>query len=257
MKTFATITTALLLAPSLAAPLAAQTPVEGPARTIQVSGTGVVRTVPDIALLVVYLRGEGATPDAATQALADKQKAVTGGLVGLLGADAVPTTGNVTIIEARNGNCPRGYDSPPRISTGDCAVTGYIATLQGNVRTANVAKAATAAGLAARLGASDARLEGYDLSDHESARTRASAAAITAARTRAEEIARGAGVHLGPVTSLRDEASGDIVVTGTRYRTDMAPPPMAAPAPPPIALDLKPRPIETRAQVYATYAILP
>ena len=225
-------------------------------RTIQVTGTGIVQTMPDIALLDIYLRGEGTTPDAATSAIAAKQKAVRGGLTGLLGADSELTTSNVTIIEARNGACAdaRGYNSQLRISTGDCAVIGHIATIQMNVRTRAVEKAATAAGLASRLGASDARVQGFTLSDPEAAQGRANAAAIETARKKAVALASGAGLKLGTIVTVRDQANFDVVVSGALRRVSDAAAP-AAPIAPAVVIDLKPKPLETRAQVFVTYAI--
>jgi uncharacterized protein YggE len=241
----------------LSQPLWAQEPT---GHTIQVSGTGIVQTAPDVALLDIYLRGEGTTPDAATSALAAKQKAVTGGVLALLGAATELTTGNVTVIEARAAACAdaRGYGSQPRISAGECAVIGYIATAQSSVRTSNVVKAGTAAGLASRLGASDARLQGYALSNPEAAQSRASAAAIETARQRADTVARGAHVRLGPIVMVRDQASYDAMTSrGGGYAPSAPPPPPAPQVSPAVEIDVKPKPIETRAQVFVTYAIAP
>lgn len=233
--------------------LAAQ---ESPERAIQVTGTGLVQTAPDVALLDIYLRGEGATPDAATTAIAAKQKAVSGGVLALLGFGSELTTSNITVIEARSAACAdaRGPGSQPRISTGDCAVIGYIATMQTRVRTRNVEKAGTAAGLASRLGASDARLQGYALSDPEAAQSRASAAAIEVARQRAVAVAKGAGLQLGPIISVRDQASFDVTV-GARFAPGASPAPPAPQMASPVVIDVKPQPIETRAQVFVTYSI--
>ena len=91
-------------------------------RTIRVAGQGKVRTPPDIARLQYWVRGEGATPDAATATLAAKQKAIVGGLTGLLGAGTEATTGEVTVLEVRDRGCDdtRGYGSQPRLSQGAC-----------------------------------------------------------------------------------------------------------------------------------------
>jgi uncharacterized protein YggE len=84
----------------------------------------------------------------------------------------------------------------------------------------------------------------------------ASAAAIAAARQRAEAVASGAGVRLGPIVSVRDQANFEF---GAQARVA----PGAPPAPPSpsmaaaIPIDLKPKPIETRAQVFVSYAIVP
>jgi uncharacterized protein len=249
---------ALLVLPMMiaASPASAQAPTE---RTIQVTGTAAVRTPPDVALLVAYLRGEGATPEAATRAIAAKQRAVGDGVAGFLGAGAEITTSEVIVIEARGTGCTdqRGYGSQPRLSSGDCAVVGYIATMQTSVRTPAVDKAATAAALAARLGASDARVTGFLLADPQAAQARANAAAFDDARRRAAALASGAGVRLGPITSVRDQASYDQAVYGAMQRAAVPPPPPPPPAPAvsTVTLDTKPAPIETRAQVYLAYAI--
>lgn len=239
---------ALLLIPQSAL---AQTDTD---RTIQVTGTGIVRTDPDLAMLQINLRGEGETPDAATTDLVAKQRAVTGGLLNLLGTDSELTAGHIDMMEVRGDGCGngRGYGGQPRLSTGDCAVVGAIATMQMNVRTRAVDKAGTAVGLASRLGASNARIQGFALSDPDEAQGRASAVAIRAARQRAEAVAAGAGLRLGPILSMRDPASIDITVSGARAMPAAPPPP---PPPPPIAIDIKPQPIETRAQVFVNYAI--
>lgn len=241
------LTAAAMLAPQA---LIAQ---GAPDHTIQVTGTGTVETVPDVALLEIYLRGEGATPDAATKAIAAKQKAVTSEMAALLGSDSEITTSNVTIIEARSGVCAdaRGYGSQPRISSGDCAVIGYIATIQTSVRTRSVANAATAAGLASRLGASDARVQGFALSNPQAAQDRANAAAVQDARRRAAALAQGAGLHLGAIVTVRDQASYDAMMMGS-FRGASAPAAPPAPSASPVVIDLKPRPIETRAQVFFT-----
>lgn len=226
-------------------------------RVIRVTGQGQVRTPPDIARLEYWVRGEGATPDAASAALAAKQKAVLTGITGLLGAQTEATTGDITIVEVRDRGCDdsRGYGGQPRLSQGACAVIGHVATLQASVRTRSVDKAGTAAGLAARLGAGDARLTGFELSDPAGAQRRATAAAIADAKARAAAVAAGAGARLGDLLSVNDQSGSspaEIVVTGERVA---APPPPPPPAP--VAIDVKPAPVETRQQVFVTYAIAP
>lgn len=248
----------LLPLAGLAMPAAAQE--QAPERTINVSGSGVVRTPPDTALLEFWLRGEGTTSDAATQALSTRQRAVVDGLSRLLGREAEVATGPVTVIEVRGSQCQdaRGYGSQPRLSEGACAVIGFLATVQGSARTSAVDRAGTAAGLAARLGASDARLQSFTLADPTEAARRATAAALRDAQGRAEAIAAGAGVRLGPITAVRDNnyGAGDLVLNA-RALSAPPPPPPPAPMAAPVALDTRPRPIETRAQVQVTYAILP
>lgn len=248
---------AMILAAALLPMTAAAQEAPGQ-RTIRVTGVGKVRTPPDVARLQYWVRGEGATPDAASAALAAKQKAILGGIVSLLGAGTEPTTGDVTIIEVRDRGCDdnRGYGGQPRLSQGACAVIGHVATMQASVRTRAIEKAGTAAGLAARLGASDARLTGFELAAPADAQRRATAAAIADAKARAQAVASGAGERLGPLLSVSDQngfSPAEIVVTGARA---MAPPP-PPPPPPPVEIDVKPAPIETQQQVFVTYAIAP
>ena len=236
----------------LSTPALAQAPATTPPRVVEVSGNGEVATPPDIATVAFTVVGEGRTPDEATAALAAKHKAVVAGLAGLLGADTAITASEVSTQAATSPGCER-Y-GPARLSEGNCAVAGHVATLSGQARTRAVTKAGTAAGLAQRLGARDARIAGFELADQATARRRAIAAAIAEARTRAAALADGLGQRLGPVVRISDQQARDpveeIVVTGARL-----PPPPPPPPPAPIAIDITPRPIETRAQVYVTFSL--
>lgn len=251
------ITASILL--SAAQGARAQQPNSTELRTIQVIGSGKATTAPDVANIEYWVAGEGRTSDEAGAALAAKEKAIRAGLSGLLGGRTAITSGNVIVIEAHDPACDgaNGYNSRPRLATGACAVTGYIASMQGSVRTSAIGKAGTAAGLAARLGAKDARLQSFQLSDDGNARRAATADAIADARRRAEAIAAGAGAKLGPVVTIRDQNSqqySDFAVSATGL-SNFAPPPPPPPAP--IVIEVSAKPIETRAQVYITYSILP
>ena len=222
--------------------------------SIQVSGIATVSTKPYIAMLVYWVTGEGKTPDAASTDLATKQKAIVTGLMGLLGPETRLSSGDISVIETRAPACdgPGNYNNRPRLSEGDCAVIGYIASLRGDGRTTAVTKAGTAAGLAARLGARDARVQSFELADPADAQRRATTAAIANARAKAEGLATGAGVKLGSLLSLNDQnAMNDITVTGASQRAELAPPPPAAP----VEIAVSPRPIETTARVFAQFAI--
>lgn len=239
---------------SIAVPAWAQTEAERPPN-IQVQGTATVETMPDRAQISYSVRGEGKTADDASRSLAATQKAIRDGLGLLLGKATEMTTGDVVLNEVRGPQCDANPYGRQRMSEGDCAVVGYVATIAGMVRTGAIDQAGTAVGLAARLGARDARIQRFELADPSTARGRATAAAIIDARRRAEALASGAGVQLGELLTLTDQSgSGDIVVQAVRVaRADLSPPPPAPPAP--VAIDVKPKPIETRATVYARYAI--
>lgn len=239
-----------LLLIAIAAPALADTP---PPR-ISVTGTGSVFTPPDLAIIAYTIHGEGPTADAAVSALVAKRTAVDNGVAGLV--DAAAKGGQVAIREVRDRACSDSSYGPPRLNTGACAITGYVADLPLEIRTRNVARAATAVGLIGRLGGTDPRIANYTLADPRPAARRAMAAALADAKARAEGIAEGAGVKLGTLLSASDgsrtETAEDIVVTGSRVSAPAPPPP-----PPPIAIDVTPRPIETQARASVTYQIAP
>lgn len=242
----------LLSALLLSTPAIAQAPAAPLPRVVEVSGNGEVSTPPDIATLGFTITGEGKTPDEAAAALAGKHRAVTAGLQNLLGPHTAITATQVNTGTATGPQCQR-Y-GPVRLSEGDCAILGYVASLTGQARTRAVAQAGTAAGLALRLGAREARITGFELADEAGARRRAVAAAIAEARARADALAQGLGQRVGPVVRISDAQGRDpateIVVSGRR----VAPPP-PPPPPPPVPIDITPRPIETRAQVSVTFAL--
>ncbi|WP_164857233.1 SIMPL domain-containing protein [Sphingomonas crocodyli] len=246
----------LMLGALAATPAMAQD--NAPQRLITVVGVGIDRTQPDVAMLDFTLRGEGDNADAAASALVARQKALTSGLMALLGSTTDITTSNVNVTEVRDRACNDGrppFGAASTLSRGACAVIGYIAFIQGQVRTRTVDKIATAAGLAGRLGASDARVTNFALADPEAAQRRAAVEAMKDARQRAETVATGAGVKLGEVATIRDQVAGgtqELYVTAQRAVTIT---PSAPPPPPPIPIDVKLRPIETRAQITVSYEI--
>lgn len=248
-----------LLIPGTAALIAAPALAQEDVRPshIQVQGMAIVETSPDKAQMTYSVNGEGKTADDASRALATKQKAIRDGIASLLGRNAELTTSDVTIGEVRAPQCDANPYGRPRLSEGPCAVIGYIATISGMVRTGAVDRIGTAVGLAGRLGARDARMQRFDLADPGAAKRRAITAAIADARRRAEALASGAGVRLGELLTLSDQNGGDVVVQGIEASDIGAfSGPPAPPAPPaPVPIDVKPRPIETRATVYARFAI--
>jgi uncharacterized protein YggE len=244
-----------ILAMVLAAgPAAAQD--RDPAPSISVTGVGSVKTPPDVATIGYDLVGEGRTSDEASQQLATRNRALVDQLVALLGRDTQATSGQVSVTQTRSRECQGngGYYGQAQLSEGACAVTGYVVSLTGQLRTRAVEKAGTAVGLAGRLGARSARIDGFSLADRPAAQQRATAAALADARQRAQTAADGAGVRLGSILSISDQNGADEgkVFVPTPVAASAPPPP---PPPPPVAIDIKPQPIETQARVYVRYAI--
>lgn len=246
-------TTGLMLL-ALPAALAAQ---EREPAVIQVAGTGSVKTDPDMASMTYSVTGEGATADAASRALATKAKAIEAGLLNLLGRGTAITTSNVNVAEVRGAECRTNYGEQ-RLSEGACAVIGYIASLRGAVETGAVGKVGTGVGLAIRLGAQQAQMNGFALRDPAAAQASAIKVAVRDAKTKAMTLAAAAGVRLGTILTLNDGAGGGIEeVPMPIVLTSAPPPPLASPTPAPVAIDVKPAPIETSARVSVRYAILP
>ncbi|KQM93467.1 hypothetical protein ASE70_13690 [Sphingomonas sp. Leaf22] len=242
----------ILLLGLIATPVMAQSADER-VPLIQVMGVGTVSTPPDVATISYSVIGEGRTADDASAALATKQRAIVAELTALLGRGARLSSGEVSVIEARSDKCENftGYNSRPRLSEGDCAVTGYIATLQGTARTGAVDRAGTAVGAVARLGARDARIQGFSLRDPTEAQRRATAAAIAAARAKAEAMAAGAGVRLGELLALHDpNAQMDMAMSADDIGSMSL-----GNARPRVEIAVAPKAIETQARVNARYAI--
>jgi uncharacterized protein YggE len=237
---------------------AAQEPSSLP-HVIQVTGIGKISTLPDVALLNFWASGEGKTPDEATSALAARQKAIAEGLNGLLRGNSQITSSNLVVIAVRGADCQgqNNYNPQPRLEVGACAIVGYLATVQGTIRTSLVDKAGTAVGLASQLGARDARLQMFQLSDTQSAYSAAMSVAIADAKRQAAIMAKAAGERLGPVIMIRDQnyrPAEDLTFVALRAA---APPAPAAPPAVrvPVTIDVNPQPIETTAQVYVTFAL--
>lgn len=237
-------------------PVSAQRDDASKAPSITVIGVGEIETPPEIATIAFDVRGEGATADAATKALVKRQKAIFDGLASLGSGKIDINSDDVKLAAVRSSACKTDDDGDARpiLSTGACAVSGYVASLSVRVRMTAVKDAGTAVGLAARLGANDPSLSGFELRSARVAHDRATVAAIADARSQAEAIAKAAGETLGPLLSVHDQQTGydgeDIVVTGLARRVP-APPEFA-----PIAIDIAPKSIETTARLIVSYAIV-
>lgn len=222
---------------------------------IVVVGIGTVETPPDVASLTFNVRGEGQTADQATAALVAKRKTIESGLAALDNSKLEIHTSDLSILEARDKACDDGSDENQlRLSSGNCAVHGYVAQMSMALRITPPDRAGTALGLASRLGASDARIAGFELRDQAVALRQADAAAVADARARAEGIAASSGVRLGPLLSVEDREARDIAEQ-TEITVTANARPAAKMLPPPIAVDVSPTPIVTEAKLIASYGV--
>lgn len=243
----------MLLAGLTATPAMAQS-ADDRVPVIQVLGMGTVSTPPDVATITYSVTGEGKTADDASTALATKHQAIVNELRSFLGRDALLSSGDVSVTEARSDKCDTDDEDSarPRLSEGDCAVTGYIATLRGAARTGAVDRAGTAVGVTVRLGARDARIQGFSLRDPATAQRRATAAAIAAAHAKAEAMAIGAGVKLGNLLALNDpNAQMNLTISADDMGALQRAPGVRR-----VEIAITPKPIETEVRLTARYAIL-
>lgn len=242
--------------------------------TIVVTATGKIETAPDIATIALTIRGEGKTPDAATTALAAKQTAVFGGLR-RLDPKAEIRTGSVALREVRKGECGNrsfggdsmmmsdDLDAEAEMVTGNgpdskgpCVVVGAAAETEATVIIASIKDAGTAVGLAARLGASSAKIESFGLRDDSAAGRQAISQAIGQARAQAESIAAASNAKLGQLVSVVDIAAGGFNRSAgfsAMAVYDLAP----AAALRPIVVDVSPTPVETQVRLLVTFALIP
>ena len=227
---------------------------------ILVSANGTVKTPPDMVTIGYTVRGEGTTSDDAVTALRDSAKAITSGSAAMVGPGGRTFASDFTVSQVRPKECDANRYGTQRLSTGPCAIIGYIAVMPVTVELADVAKSATLTGLISRLGGVDVSIRRFWLRDDASARKSAMQAALTSAREQALAIAQGSGAKLGPVMRVQDanyrEVTIDMAGTSGPPPMNIAPPaPPPPPPPPPINVDLKPAPIQTSVRIMVAYAL--
>jgi uncharacterized protein YggE len=222
------------------------------ATTIQVVAFATVETPPDVATISYRVRGEGKTANDATRAMVARKAAIEAGLGALEGIKIDARTGDINIEEVRSTAC-RGEedDDSPRLSTGPCAIIGYLATIRVTLRVTPVGQAGTLAGIAAREGASGVEASDFELLDERAARQRATVAAVANGTSQAQAIAAASGGTLGRLIRVTDnESSGDedaiVVVSGYQR----------APAPEAVQVDIAPKPVRTLARLTLVFEIL-
>jgi len=219
---------------------------------IVVEGSGSAKTPPNVADIEYEVHGEGQTSDQAIKSLVSKSATIENALRSMDPALELHSA-TVKVQGVRRGQCKaEDYDEAAHLSTGDCAIVGYVATQDFDMKTTKVSDAGTMVGLASREGASDPTIESFGLADQRTAKQQAIAAALADARTKAEAVAAGSNSRLGDVISISlDDARGqEIVVTGYRANRGVAAPPA------PVAVSVTPGPVVTTAQVTVTYAIM-
>jgi len=225
---------------------------------ILVSASGTAKTAPDMATINFTLRGEGTTSDEAATKLKDQAAAMSAAINGLLPKAADFRSSNFSLAQVRSKECDASPYGQQRLSTGACAIIGYIATLPVSVDTSRPKDAGTLVSLIGRMGGLDASLQRFWLRDDAAARDQAMQAALANAQGKAKLIAEGSGTRLGPILRVQDSDYREIamepeIVQAAGSRASAPPPP--APPPPPVQVELAPRPIETTVRLMVAYSI--
>jgi uncharacterized protein len=122
-----------------------------PAR-IDVTGYGEVKYMPDVATITYTMRGEGPTSDEALRAMTAAAARIDAAVQGI-DAAAEPKTSEVKIAAVRSTDCKEKEYGPPQLSTGPCAIAGYVATQSVTLRIPAVKDAGTLVGSVGRAGA--------------------------------------------------------------------------------------------------------
>lgn len=220
---------------------------------IVVDGYGEIKTPPDLATITYTVRGEGSSSDSAVRSMTEQGRRIESGLHQIDPA-AEPLTGDVKVTPVRSDDCKESGNDSPQLSTGPCAILGYVATQSVTVRTGAVKDAGTMVGLVGRGGAFEAQISDFDLSDSHLAQQRAIASALTDAATKATAIAVASHLSLGKILSINTSPrhAGEEIEVTARQLNALAP---AVVAPPPVPVNVKPEPITTSVTVNVTYAI--
>ncbi len=200
----------------------AQTPSSS---QILVSASGTAKTPPDMVTVGFTLRGEGMTSDEASSKLRDSAQAMRAGVAGLLQKTGEYHSSTLSISQVRSKDCDANSYGPQRLSTGPCAIIGYIALMPVTIETSRVADAGTLVGLIGHLGGMDASLRTFWLRDDTTARRHAMQAALASAQMQARLIADGSGSRLGPLLRVQDADYREVALEMPTAAQSVAAPP--------------------------------
>ena len=238
--------TALVLAGAPMAVLAQDRSPE--ASTIVITGEGSAEGRPDSFVVDAGLQGRGPTQTAALRDLSEAQTRLLEQWPRLDGlTEGVATTADISIVPRRDPECEtnaRRDDS--------CPILGYVAYSAITLRGAPAERAGDAVSLASDLGATNVRLDEYEISNREELREQANRAAFEDARRQATLLANASGRRLGRLVRIQDPSAArydgaanqieEVVVTGSRVR-------------PAVSIAAAPEPIRVSARITVVFEI--
>jgi len=164
---------------------------------VVVHGSGKVETAPTLANLSYSVRGEASTSDEAVRTLEANRKAIADAVLALAPADF--EDGKLSIEAVRGDECKSGDYDRAVLSSGICAIKGYLAHMDVSLRTTAVKDAATLVGVIGRLKGSEPMVSSFNVADVQTARRAAIAVAVKDAKASAEALALASGARLGRV----------------------------------------------------------
>lgn len=202
---------ALALAASLALPLSLPALAQqSSAGTLTVSGEGVVRAVPDQAVLMIGVTTQAETAAAALAANSAALSSVLAQLTAAGIAERDMQTSNLSI----NPNWSN-YDG-----SSESKITSYIATNQLEVRIRALDTLGAVVDAAISDGANTLNGLTFGVSDPKPMMNEARKAAVADARARAEVLAGAVGAKLGRIVSISD--GGNYAGPAPMFRADAA-----------------------------------
>jgi uncharacterized protein len=213
-------------------------------RTIAITATDKVTVLADTASVHVGFITYGPDSDAAYA----NGSRLSNAIVKALTTAGIPNDA----IESENQNVsPVQEYQVDKLTPAEKAQRKFQVTQSWTVRT-NAADAAKTLDLAVKAGANQSGQIDWSLKDENAAQAEAAAKALQRARTVAGEMAKSLNVKLGPLLFASNETQAEPVRPLMRAM-DMMDRAMAAPLPPPLAINA--RQIEKSATVYAVFAI--
>lgn len=236
----------------VAAPAVAQQALSGPP-TILVTGSGEAEAQPDQFTISLSVVGRGVTQIEALQSMAAIQNRVMETLPALEGLTRSGiTTGNTALETVYDPACNTDdYRGDPE----DCPVVGYSVTSPLTFQGSPAERAGDALSLAAELGARNARLNSYSVTDRRSVQDAANRAAFLDAERQARMLSEAAGRRIVGILRIQDpsarlignsegeNALEDVVVTARSRES------------PTVSIAVRPEPVRTTSRVTVAFQI--
>ncbi|MEP2717939.1 SIMPL domain-containing protein [Pseudophaeobacter sp.] len=199
MKTKTVLITALAMALTFGAPVAAESSAEG---QLVVTGEGRVVVAPDLAVITLGVGKEAAEASEAMGLVSEDMAAVVTELRSAGIAEKDMQTEQISLHPVWSNSGSYDDDNPRRI-------TGFAASNTLTLRVRDLEELGAVMDRVLRAGANQFQGLRFDVTDHASLQDQMRASAVADARHKAEILAQAAGVTLGPVRMITDTAQND------------------------------------------------